>query len=180
MPNDISIGAIGAAFLTGVVSLLGLIISKEQKVSDFRQAWVDSLRGDVVSYLVNLNAIIDALQVNYRTYKQKLDALSNLYMNLNNSTFSITLRLNRGEKKSAEVINCMNDIKTLLQNDGEGNFAKIRQAEINMLNKSQLLLKSEWRRVRDGEIMFVLSKIFFCLMVAISFGYILFRALKRI
>ena len=40
---DQAIGAIAAALIAGLISLLGLIISKEQKVSDFRQAWIDAL-----------------------------------------------------------------------------------------------------------------------------------------
>lgn len=65
MGGDISIGAIGAALIAGIVSLLGLIISKEQKTSEFRQTWVDSLRSEITSYLTSFNAIADALLVTY-------------------------------------------------------------------------------------------------------------------
>lgn len=45
----VAIGAIGAALIAATVSLLGLIISKEQKTSEFRQAWIDALRSDLGS-----------------------------------------------------------------------------------------------------------------------------------
>ena len=61
--SDISVGAVGAAIIAGLVSLFGLIIGKEQKVSEFRQAWIDDLRKCLVAYLVNINAISDALRL---------------------------------------------------------------------------------------------------------------------
>ena len=44
---DVAIGAVVAALIAAIVSLLGLIISKEQKTSEFRQAWIDALRSDL-------------------------------------------------------------------------------------------------------------------------------------
>ena len=46
---DVAIGTMIAAFIAGLVSLLSLIISKEQKVSEFRQAWIDALRAEISS-----------------------------------------------------------------------------------------------------------------------------------
>jgi hypothetical protein len=37
------------AWVAGAFSLLGLLISKEQKVSEFRQAWIDALRADIAA-----------------------------------------------------------------------------------------------------------------------------------
>ena len=62
---DIAVGAIGAALIAGVVSLLGLVISKEQKVSEFRQAWIDALRSDVASLISHVNAIHGAIQAGF-------------------------------------------------------------------------------------------------------------------
>lgn len=46
-PIFIALGAVLAAFLTGTVSFISLINSKEQKTSEFRQSWVDNLRNDI-------------------------------------------------------------------------------------------------------------------------------------
>ena len=46
-----------AAFFAGVVSMVGLIIAKEQRVSDFRQAWIDALRGEIALLIGTINAI---------------------------------------------------------------------------------------------------------------------------
>lgn len=45
--NDLSVGAVGAAMIAAFVSFLGLIIGKEQKTSEFRQAWIDALRSEL-------------------------------------------------------------------------------------------------------------------------------------
>ena len=46
-----------AAFLAGVVSMVGLIIAKEQRVSDFRQEWINGVRGEIASLIGTVNAI---------------------------------------------------------------------------------------------------------------------------
>ena len=46
---SVAVGAVVAALIAGTVSLLGLIISKEQKTSEFRQAWIDALRNDLIT-----------------------------------------------------------------------------------------------------------------------------------
>ncbi len=65
LPREIA-GTIIAAVIAAVISLLGLIISKENKVSEFRQAWIDSLREEVA-------AIITHGHVVYSAYHAKQD-----------------------------------------------------------------------------------------------------------
>ena len=54
---DVAIGAIAAALIAGLISLLGLIISKEQKTSEFRQAWIDGLRSELSLVIAHANAL---------------------------------------------------------------------------------------------------------------------------
>ena len=49
--HPLALGAITAALITGFLSLLGLIISKEQKTSEFRQQWIDALRQELAEFL---------------------------------------------------------------------------------------------------------------------------------
>jgi hypothetical protein len=44
-------GAVGVATISGLISITGLVISKEQKLSDFRQAWIDALRDDISRFI---------------------------------------------------------------------------------------------------------------------------------
>lgn len=158
MGGDISIGAVGAALIAGMISLLGLIISKEQKTSEFRQAWIESLRFEITQYLTNLNAIADALTVSYKNQADKVNALSPLYSKLNESSFAITLRVNRDEDRSKALLACMARFAKLAKNDRDMVAAKIRPVEIDFLSASKDLLKYEWNRVKSGEFTFKATK----------------------
>lgn len=126
MGGDISIGAVGAALIAGVVSLLGLIISKEQKTSEFRQAWVDALRSEITAYLTSFNAIADAVGVAYKDQAEKVKALAPLYSQLNQASFAITLRVNPDESRSKAVLACMKRFQQLTANDSNMVPANIR------------------------------------------------------
>ena len=46
----VALGAVLAALVAGLFSVLGLVASKENKVSEFRLAWIDGLRNEVSRY----------------------------------------------------------------------------------------------------------------------------------
>jgi hypothetical protein len=58
--SAIAIGAIAAALIAGLIFLLSLVISKEQKISDFRQEWINSLRSEIAALIAHANAICGA------------------------------------------------------------------------------------------------------------------------
>jgi len=60
-------GTIIAAVIAAIVSLLGLIISKETKVSEFRQAWIDSLRAEIAAVITHAQALHGAHLANSKT-----------------------------------------------------------------------------------------------------------------
>lgn len=165
MGGDISIGAVGAALIAGIISLLGLIISKEQKTSEFRQTWVDSLRSEITNYLTSFNAISDALLVNYVTQIDKITALSPLYSKFNESSYAITLRLNPDEDRSNSVLACMKRFNQLATNEADMTPTKIKPIEIDFLSASKKLLKYEWKRVKRGEPTFLATKVIAALVI---------------
>ena len=165
MSGDISIGAIGAALIAGIVSLLGLIISKEQKTSEFRQTWVDSLRSETTSYLTNFNAISDALLINYANQHDKVAALAPLYSKFNEAGYAITLRLNPDEARSKAVLACMRRFNQLAANEADMVPAKIKPIEIDFLTASKELLKYEWKRVKRGEPTFWVTKVIAAMVI---------------
>lgn len=179
MGGEISIGAVGAALIAGMISLLGLIISKEQKTSEFRQAWIDSLRSEITQYLTNLNAIADALTVSYENQADKVNALSPLYSKLNESYFAITLRVNQDEDRSKALLACMVRFAKLTQNDSDMVAAKIRPVEIDFLNASKGLLKYEWNRVKNGEFTFKVTKILSAAVIVGTIIALFFPAGKK-
>jgi hypothetical protein len=163
---DAAIGATIAALIAGTVSLLGLIISKEQKTSEFRQAWIDGLRGDLVAFLTQFNAIHDATRVKYPDHAKKVETLRPLYMTLNSSTFSILLRINPHEDNCKRLLDAMETFNGLSVDEARLTTDNIRAIETEFLAASQALLKSEWRRVKSGETTFKLAKLLALLVVA--------------
>lgn len=53
----IPIGVVVAAGVAGLFSLVSLIISKENKVTEFRQAWIDAQRNDLAELLATATAL---------------------------------------------------------------------------------------------------------------------------
>ena len=169
---DAAIGAVVAALIAGTASLLGLIISKEQKISDFRQAWIDALRTDLSAFLTQINAITDAVRVKYDDHSAKVQTLRPLYMPLNTSTFNILLRVNPDEKRSARLVRAMEEFNKLTADESQLTPSNVRAVETEFLFASQLLLKAEWRRVKAGELTFKVAKVFAfaVIMASLIFG----------
>lgn len=148
--NDIGIGAVGAAIIAGLISLLGLIIGKEQKVSEFRQAWINELRECLVSYLANINAIADTIRV---AISQKISptGLTENYKALNEANHGIRLRVNDTEEPSIALLNAMDEFEALASSNSRLTLTNIRAAEAKFPTASKELLKFEWNRVKRGE-----------------------------
>jgi hypothetical protein len=165
---DAAIGTVVAALIAGIVSLLGLIISKEQKTSEFRQAWIDALRSDLTAYLTQINAIHDATKVKYADHAEKVEKLRPLYLPLNTSTFNILLRVNPAEDISRKLLQAMEAFYALTNDESKLTTENIRAIESEFVTSSQLLLKSEWRRVKSGELTFRIAKLLAFLVIVIS------------
>lgn len=106
-PNEIpplAIGAITAALITAAISLLGLIISKEQKVSEFRQAWIDALRTELSSVISHANALCDVRSLTNLTLMEKWALGRENLTKINTDVSSIRLRLNKDEPEAQAIL----------------------------------------------------------------------------
>src|SRR5437667_10151195 len=57
------LGPVVAAIIAGAVAFLASVFSKEQKVSEFRQTWIDSLRNDLAELISIVLQVADELLV---------------------------------------------------------------------------------------------------------------------
>lgn len=129
-----------AALLAAVISLLGLVISKESKVSDFRQKWIDDLRQDVSSLIAN------ALHVSRRiTVEDVAEEVSKC----NEATACIRLRLNSSKAQHVNVRESMLRLANAVHEKARQD--KITSLATDLSDTTQILLKSEWERVKAGE-----------------------------
>lgn len=168
--SEVSIGAVGAATIAGLVSLLGLIIGKEQKVSEFRQIWIDQLRKCIVDYLVSINAVCDILRLKDAGNDFDNSALIENYKLLNEASHGITLRVNDNEKPAKTLLAAMEEFEVLAGDNKSLTPEKIKAVESRFIRESKALLKFEWNRVKKGEKVFVWTKRIILAMIVLLLG----------
>ena len=187
------------AVITGVVSFIGLVISKENKISEFRQTWIDELRKDISDYI----ALSEMHAFNYTNLwsKGKQEATNtdydpqaaiNDYLSKESNTIDslntrIVLRLN--PDKHVQLLNALrasynshisliNATKEDRRNQLHHDLSKFNQ---ELRDQSVALLRTEWKRVKKGELWFRGTKygipvVLFILILLYS--YIIFNSSK--
>jgi septum formation topological specificity factor MinE len=172
---EIAIGAIVAALISGGIALLGLIISKEQKISEFRQAWVDAVRDDL-SKLISHAAEIHQKKINGKW--DSLDAGNddrNSAVELNIAIMKVRLRLNPSKEIAKPVLADILKLEELLIAPYRPtSFADFNPIELQLRTNAQVLLKYEWNRVKAGEPVFKATKwgasiLILCAVIAFAF-----------
>jgi hypothetical protein len=182
------VGAICVATISGVVSVVGLIISKEQKLSDFRQAWVDGLRDDIshfISYPIMISAYNEiVLKPKLSRIKQKITGAENdearraaeeedlrarsvfyekmgdNYSKVNIYSTRIRLRLNDSphETESRALLSILRRMEGFFKDLGALDDRAVHDAVAEIEAISRPLLKKEWERVKSGETTFRIAK----------------------
>jgi hypothetical protein len=172
--NEISVVAVGTAVIAGLVSMLGLIIGKEQKISEFRQAWIDDLRQCVVDYLVSINAICDILTLKKSGGGEDNAALLGNYKTLNQANHGIALRVNDDEKTAKALLSSMVEFEGIAQTNASLTPEKIKDVEARFTKAAKELLKFEWKRVKAGEKVFIWTKRIIFIALIGMFGILAF------
>ena len=165
---DVAIGAITAALIAGLVSLLGLIVSKEQKVSDFRQAWIDDLRSEIALLIAHGNAIHGSLSVGWVNIADAWKDIRVDYVGINEAAGRIRLRLNPKEPESRQILKTIEELETILRPSLKApDYVKLNATEKRLVDETNAVLKSEWRRVKGGECVYQVAK-YVALFVVVS------------
>lgn len=169
-----------AAIIAGVFSLVGLIVSKELKVSELRQHWINTLRDDLSKYLASIKTLYKLAEAKLDSVNPPIDEFEETmcaefrkdnkkeYLELNETNNRILLRLNPDENDHIKLINKINENTDLFYDK------KCKRNQIDdgskiikeILEQSQLIIKREWEKVKKGEFIFrVLKYILFALFV---------------
>lgn len=152
---------IGVAFIAGTIAYVGLVTTKESKVSEFRQKWINDLRDEIASFSSSVDTLMEHISKdNYGISKaanlkmQSKLQHSELYNKIEHSRINIILRINVYESdKRQRVTNKLflrkiNQIASAFENF---KFEKARKQIKELLPLSKTILKHEWTRTRDGE-----------------------------
>lgn len=174
LPLLVPVGAVLAACITGAISFVSLIISKEQKISEFRQAWIDDFRSELAEFssqarrvsvehiplnIKSLTApVLEQLELRDRE-AEKPDQFHENRQRMAQAYYALRLRLNPLEADHQTLLTHLNNVYDIL-NGGSDRFNQC-VVELDELAKvAQVVLKREWVRVKTGEGSFRIAVLF--------------------
>lgn len=175
-----AVATIVAALITGAITFVNLVLTKEQKTSEFRQSWIDGLRDDLASFVATARLFGRTLEKarlddDWITFNHKE---ADLRYKAAETLCKIKLRLNPNEEEHNELLRLLN------QAIAEQNNMNIQKTDItttikaidNATEYARPVLKNEWERVKKGEPAFRIARnsaIFIVVLSILSFLFIL-------
>jgi hypothetical protein len=147
---DAAVGAVVAAFLTALVTALGLVITKENKTSEFRQAWIDALRADIAIYASHIIVLMATVRIEGRAAPVWKDSKDDLFA-LNEAAIRIRLRQFPRKPLHIKLLSALDAIEAQFDKQSTLDEAQIDSLQKEFLLDAQQLLKAEWTRVKVGE-----------------------------
>jgi hypothetical protein len=156
-------GVIIASAIAGIFSFVTLILSKEQKISEFRQKWIETLRDDISDFLGNIVVLGDMKQRDHAARVENSNLvftpseIKDCQAAVSSALTRILLKLNPDDKNEniQALIKHLNEIKLYTRSAKWDDVDK----KIDLVREdSQKLLKQEWDRVKKGEPTFIWSK----------------------
>lgn len=157
------LAAISAAFIAGAVSFIVTVLTKEQKTSEFRQAWIDALREDLANFASLAIVIYDLIKGRLR-HGEDIGSIERALLQTDLADFKkveiarlrILFRLN--PKEHVNLIKTLDDIYQHTPERELKTPGLIDQLVARFTDESQRVLKSEWKRVKKGEPIFRVTK----------------------
>lgn len=156
-----AVATILAALVAGGIARANLVASKENKVSEFRQAWVDELRKDLAALFSNVRTICRALQ-ELRSDDEKKPAdfkfpQSKIIEARHASAETyhrIKLRLNPNQPDHQQLREHLREMMQALQAyivNEHGDGAVVILSVDDSASFAEGILKAEWETVKFGE-----------------------------
>jgi hypothetical protein len=170
-----AVAPILAGMFAALVSFIVTVLSKEQKTSEFRQAWIDSLREELSQFAALSLIIEDSIQEHVSVAKEKADDARHLiterfeeYKLAEALWIKILLRLNPKEHgQLIDLVESIHSYNRLRDPEEEGTALFAR-----LIPESQAVLKREWKRVKRGEWIFFVTKWFSLVVFATTLALI--------
>jgi len=154
-------GVVTAALIAGAIAYAGFISTKESKVSEFRQNWINNLRDEISKYISCVDSLIEHIRKDNagmmfpaaKHMEKKLEH-SELYTQMLQARISILLRINDKEKKPEDFERnrkFLDLIDSIYKNFESHKFSEVYSDIDALTSASRDLLKFEWNRARDDE-----------------------------
>jgi hypothetical protein len=169
MEVQIDIAVASATVLAAVVAagaaFVGLVIAKEQKISEFRQQWIDALRSEIAEFAAHARRIgatpwpisrtqqldprltpMDQWEAAHNEDAMRVDPLLENRVRLRHTYHSIMMRLNDNDREDRELRDSVIAVMSAL-----GAREDTEAVLDAMSDRARSLLKREWERVKTGE-----------------------------
>lgn len=161
IPSEVIVALI-ALLISSALALLSLVIGKDNKITEFRQVWIDELRSDISSLVADLNSMYNVRQVNWKNDELTLlKHLEPIFSSASSAQSRIKLRLNHNEEESKRVLEIINNFEEYIHKGRIDDFDEFQRLEKSLTCRASDLLKTEWKRVKAGEETYVKTKRFF-------------------
>ncbi len=152
----VAFGAVAAALVAGFFSFLNMVSAKENKVSEFRQGWIDGLRNEIATYQAALGSLIRFRSIEnlYGEQKEWYEKSEKVYRDVSESLTKIQLRLNPyaitsyPNSHEAKLLAVVLGAKDLLNDE---KYEEALEKTIEIRSIAAPFLKEEWERVKVGE-----------------------------
>lgn len=153
------------AFIGFLIAVTTAVIAKEQKISEFRQAWIDNFRSDIAIIITSSYDCIFSSRQHVQHKNNVVEA--NEYTDKYNLSFTelefrvtlIQLRLNPLKDselilQTEAVLEHISKFNKKIQLDPDMYIDKCDDPVVTLKNMSHSILKNEWERVKKGEFIF--------------------------
>jgi len=165
-----AIATVVAALIAGGLSFVNLTLNKEQKTSEFRQAWIDGLRQDLAAFFACARAMARAYQeegaARHGLHRHEglaitPEKISEIRYQVAETHYRIRLRLNLKKPEHEKLLTLMRtavaEQNNWLQGNG-GSMEKTLDALETAAAYAPQILMTEWERVKKGEFAFQLVR----------------------
>lgn len=149
-----------AAVVAGGIARSSLIVSKETKISEFRQAWINLLREELADLFSSSRSFIRAVQEsrednsNDQQFSFSRETVTKMRHSVAESYYKIQLRLNPDQSDHKILLglirSMMSEIQTYVSNPDDSSDGPIKRID-EAAYQAAKILKSEWGTVKNGE-----------------------------
>jgi len=156
----ILLAASSTAGVAALVSFSGMLMTKEQSISEFRQKWINELREEIAEFLSITIYFSDIKNISYHEKKSTMTFLNEhheISLNFNKACKKLQLRLNSEEyEHEIDLIkNIIDNLSSGLSEKSEDEINQLNSQLTNLTNEftelSKIILKKEWEKVKIGE-----------------------------
>jgi|GEM_PF-1340134 len=184
----VAFGVITAALLTGFFSIMNMVSAKENKVSEFRLAWVDGLRNEIAEYNSAAQELYRArnpakfIGANFHSQKEKhqleiefFKETREAYARASENLSKIQLRLNpehikeNPESPEAKLMIAVSKARRLKNKQ----LREVMQCSEEIRAAAGPILKSTWDSVKRGEPGYRKIRMISIITIAIGFYAVL-------